>query len=363
MAIYELKSARQAPLSERGVIAWVRHHLLSSPLNIFFTILSLWILYMLIPPLVKWFILDANFSGHTKADCGGGGACWVFIKEKLKLFIYGFYPESELWRANLAMGLSAVSVVLVAMERISRKLKIAIILLLPFLAGGLLSGGFFGLSHVETTQWGGLLLTLVIALVGIVASFPIGLLLALGRQSKLPIIKTLSVFYIELIRGVPLITILFMASVILPLFFPEGVDFNKLVRALIGITLFQAAYVAENIRGGLQAIATGQYEAGSALGLTYWKQMRLVILPQAIKVAIPNLVGSFIALLMDTSLVMIIGLYDILSTVTLASTDRDWLGISTEGFVFVAIIYWILNFAMSRYSKGLEKKLDTNNRD
>jgi len=363
MAVYELKPTKQPPLSERGAIAWIRHHLLSSPLNIFFTILSLWILYMIVPPMVNWFILDANFAGHSKADCGGGGACWVFIREKLKLFIYGFYPASELWRANLTMGLGALSIVLIALERTPRKLKITLILLLPIVSYLLLSGGVFGLSHVETSKWGGLLLTLVISFVGIVASFPIGLLLALGRQSKLPIIKTLSVFYIELIRGVPLITLLFMASVVLPLFFPEGVDFNKLVRALIGITLFQAAYVAENIRGGLQAIAKGQYEAGSALGLTYWKQMRLVILPQAIKVAIPNLVGSFIALLMDTSLVMIIGLYDLLSTVTLASTDRDWLGMSTEGFVFVAIIYWILNFGMSRYSKSLENKLDTNNRN
>jgi len=358
-----LKTAKLPPLAERGTIAWVRHHLLSSPLNIFFTILSLWILYMMIPPLFKWFIWDANFAGHTKADCVDGGACWVFIHAKLKLFTYGFYPADQLWRANLAIGLTAISVVLVALEKVSRRVKVITILTIPFIVGILLSGGILGLSHVDTSQWGGLLLTLVIALVGIVVSFPIGLLLALGRQSKLPIIKSLSVFYIELIRGVPLITLLFMASVVLPLFFPEGVSFNKLARALIGITLFQAAYVAENIRGGLQAIPKGQYEAASALGLTYWKQMRLVVMPQAIKVAIPNLVGSFIALLMDTSLVMIIGLYDLLSTVNLAANDRDWLGMSTEGFVFVAIIYWLLNFSMSQYSKKLEKKLDTNNRD
>lgn len=363
MAVYELKSAKQPPLGERGVIAWVRRNLLSSTFNILFTVMSIWLLYIIIPPLVNWFILDADFVGTKKSDCGGDGACWIFIREKLKMFIYGFYPESELWRANLTIALGAITVILAAIEKVPRILKIISILVLPVAAIILLSGGYFGLSHVETNAWGGLLLTLVIATVGIVLSFPIGILFALGRQSKLPIIKTLSVFYIELIRGVPLITVLFMASVVLPLFFPEGIDFDKLVRALIGITLFQAAYVAENIRGGLQAIPKGQYEAADALGLTYWKQMRLVILPQAIKVAIPNLVGSFISLFKDTSLVMIIGLFDLLSMVKLTANDRDWLGMDTEGFVFVALIYWIFNFTMSRYSKKLEDKLNTDNRD
>jgi len=363
MAVYELKSAKQPPLGERGIIAWVRHHLLSSTFNILFTVLSIWLLFIIIPPLVNWFVLDADFVGTKKSDCGGDGACWIFIREKLKMFIYGFYPESELWRANLTIALGVTTVLLAAIEKVPKILKITSILLLPVASIVLLNGGYFGLTHVETNSWGGLLLTLVIATVGIVLSFPIGVLFALGRQSKLPIIKTLSIFYIELIRGVPLITVLFMASVVLPLFFPEGIDFDKLIRALIGITLFQAAYVAENIRGGLQAIPKGQYEAADALGLTYWKQMRLVILPQAIKVAIPNLVGSFISLFKDTSLVMIIGLFDLLSMVKLTANDRDWLGMDTEGFVFVALIYWIFNFTMSRYSKRLEDKLNTDNRD
>ena len=363
MAVYELKTAKEPPLSERGAIAWIRHNLLSSPFNIIFTVFSIAILYIIIPPLVNWFILEADFVGSTKSDCGGDGACWVFIREKFNMFIYGFYPESEVWRANLTMAIAFVSIFLIASEKTAKKIKIALILALPIISIVLLSGGYFGLPHVETGQWGGLLLTLVIATVGIVLSFPIGVLFALGRQSKLPIIKTLSIFYIELIRGVPLITVLFMASVVLPLFFPEGMDFDKLVRALIGITLFQAAYVAENIRGGLQAIHSGQYEAADSLGLGYWTKMRLVILPQAIKVAIPNLVGSFISLFKDTSLVMIIGLFDILSMVKLTANDRDWLGMSTEGFVFVALVYWIFNYTMSRYSKNLEKKLNTDNRD
>jgi len=363
MAVYELKSAKKAPVSQRGAIYWIRQNLLSSPTNILLTVLSLYLLYIIIPPLIKWAFLDANFVGHSKSDCTGDGACWIFIREKLKMFIYGFYPENQLWRANLTMALGAFTVLLAVLEKVPSSIKIASIIILPIASTILLSGGVFGLEHIETGKWGGLLLTLVIATVGIVLSFPIGVILALGRQSKLPIIKTLSVFYIELIRGVPLITVLFMASVVLPLFFPEGFDFNKLVRALIGITLFQAAYIAENIRGGLQAIPKGQYEAADSLGLTYWQKMRLVILPQAIKVAIPNLVGAFISLFKDTSLVMIIGLFDLLSMVKLTANDRDWLGMDTEGYVFVALIYWVFNFAMSRYSKHVEKKLDTNNRD
>ncbi len=362
MAVYPIKPAKEPPLGERGAIAWVRHNLFSSPYNAFFTLMGIAVLAMVIPPFIKWAITDANFVGHTKADCTGDGACWIFIREKLKMFIYGFYPETELWRAKLTLGLAVLTLLILKFTRL-KWIKIALIVLLPVAATILLHGGVFGLPVVETSKWGGLLLTLVISTVGIVLSFPIGVLLALGRQSRLPIIKTLSVFYIELIRGVPLITVLFMASVILPLFFPEGINFDKLVRALIGITLFEAAYIAENIRGGLQAIPKGQYEAADALGLGYWQKMRLVILPQAIKVAIPNLVGSFISLFKDTSLVMIIGLFDLLAMVQLTANDRDWLGMETEGYVFVAFVFWIFTFSMSFFSKRLEKKLDTNNRD
>jgi len=362
MAVYEVKSAKLPPLGERGVIAWVRHRLLSSPFNIIFTLLGIAVLAMIIPPFIKWAVIDANFVGHTKADCTGDGACWVFVAEKLKMFIYGFYPEAELWRAKLTIGIAVATLLVLNFTRL-RWIKIAIIVFLPVAATILLYGGVFGLPIVDTSKWGGLLLTLVISTVGIVVSFPIGVLLALGRQSRLPIIKTLSIFYIELIRGVPLITVLFMASVILPLFFPEGINFDKLMRALIGITFFEAAYIAENIRSGLQAIPKGQYEAADALGLSYWQKMRLVILPQAIKVTIPNLVGTFISLFKDTSLVMIIGLFDLLAMVTVTANDRDWLGMDTEGYVFVAFVFWIFTFSMSFFSKRLEKKLDTNNRD
>ncbi len=360
--VYPPKVAKEPPLLERGPIAWVRRNLLSSPYNIAFTILGLAILYMIIPPFVKWAIIDANFVGHSKADCTGNGACWVFVKEKLNMFFFGFYPHDQIWRPELVIASAAALGAFAKFVRGLHPFKLLLIVLFPIYAFVLLHGGSFGLPMVETSKWGGLLLTLVIASVGIVLSFPIGIILALGRQSKLPIIKSLSVFYIEFVRGVPLITVLFMASVVLPLFFPEGVNFDKLARALIGITLFEAAYVAENIRSGFQAIPKGQYEAADALGLSYWQKMALVILPQAIKVTIPNLVGTFISLFKDTSLVMIIGLFDLLAMVTVTANDRDWLGMDTEGYVFVAFVFWVFTFSMSLYSKRLEKKLDTNNK-
>jgi general L-amino acid transport system permease protein len=304
-------------------------------------------------------IFDATWSG-TKEEITKEGARWIFIFEKFNQFIYGFYPEELYWRPNLALAIFVAYVI--AFKKIdSIKVKAFIIISFPIITFTLVSGGF-GLEHVETEKWGGLLLTIIVASVGIIASFPIGILFALGRQSNMPIIRTLSVIYIEFIRGVPLITLLFMSSVILPLFFPEGMDFDKLLRALIGITLFQAAYIAEVIRGGLQAIPKGQYEAADALGLTYWKAMGLIILPQALKISIPNIVGSFISLFKDTTLILIIGLFDILAMVTLTNSDTDWLGFETEGYVFVTMIYWIICFSMSKYAKSIEDKFNTDHK-
>jgi len=358
MAIYEKLEARPAPLGTRGLIHWIKENLFPSILSSVLTIISFYILYIIVPPLLDWMIFDATWSG-TKEEITKEGARWIFIFEKFNQFIYGFYPEELYWRPNLALFIFAVYVI--AFKRVNVKLKAFIIISFPIIAFILVSGGF-GLEHVETEKWGGLLLTIIVASVGIVASFPIGILFALGRQSNMPIIRTLSIIYIEFIRGVPLITLLFMASVILPLFFPEGMDFDKLLRALIGITLFQAAYIAEVVRGGLQAIPKGQYEAADALGLTYWKSMGLIILPQALKISIPNLVGSFISLFKDTTLILIIGLFDILAMVTLTNNDTNWLGFETEGYVFVTMIYWIICFSMSRYAKSIEDKFNTDHK-
>ena len=356
--VYERVKEKPAPISQKGIIRWLRENLFSSPLNSAMTLLGLYFLYLIIPPFVKWAIVDAHFVGHSRADCTGDGACWLFIKAKWDMYMYGFYPLDQHWRPNTVYLLFGV--VLLLFKFIKNNIaKIAIFILYMIVTFILIRGGYFGLSSVETSKWGGLMLTMLVAGVGIIASFPIGIILAFGRQSNLPIIKSVSVTYIEFIRGVPLITILFMSSVILPLFFPEGVTFNKLLRALIGISFFQAAYIAEIIRGGLQSIPKGQYEAADAIGLSYWQKMLLVILPQALKVAIPNLVGSFIALFQDTTLVLIIGLFDLLAMVQLTSTDPHWLGFEKEGYVFVTIVFWVFCFAMSKYSKHLEDRFNT----
>jgi general L-amino acid transport system permease protein len=356
--VYKKVEEKPAPINQRGIIRWLRENLFSTPFDAALTLLGFYLLYLIIPPFLQWAVFDADFVGNSRADCGGDGACWLFIKAKIDMYLYGFYPLDLHWRPNLMYALFGVLVLSFIFIK-NNIVKIALFLIYLFISWVLVYGGMFGLEVVETTKWGGLMLTIIVAGVGIIASFPIGIIMAFGRQSKLPIIKSVTITYIEFIRGVPLITILFMSSVILPLFFPEGVTFDKLLRALIGITLFQAAYIAEIIRGGLQSIPKGQYEAADAIGLSYWQKMLLVILPQALKVAIPNLVGSFIALFQDTTLVLIIGLFDLLAMVQLTSTDVHWLGFETEGYVFVTILFWAFSYAMSRYSRYLEKRFDT----
>jgi len=359
VAIYEQKQALEAPANTKGFVHWAKDNLFSTPLNTIMTISGFAFLIWIIPPFLQWAYFDANFAGTTREQCTGDGACWVFIKMKIDMFMYGFYPDAEVWRLKLALTLFVALLVAFRFLKSNKQKFISVSLYFVTLFI-LINGGIFGLEHVPTEKWGGLMLTIVVAAVGIIFSFPIGIIVAFGRQSKLPIIKSVCVTYVEFIRGVPLITILFMSSVILPLFFPEGITFDKLLRALIGITLFQAAYVAENIRGGLQSIPKGQYEAADAIGLSYWQKMMLVILPQALKVAIPNLVGAFIALFQDTTLVLIIGLFDLLAMVRIASADSHWLGMETEGYVFVTVIFWAFCYGMSRYSVRLEQKFNTN---
>jgi len=359
MAIYTLKESKKAPSNSKGFIHWAKENLFSTPANTIMTFIGFYILYLIIPPFLNWAYFDANFAGNTKAACVNDGACWTFVKVKMDMFIYGFYPKNELWR------LIAVIVLFVGLVFGTKQMKkprtVFIAYTLFFIVSFILvAGGLFGLELVPTEKWGGLMLTIFVATIGILFAFPIGIIVAFGRQSKLPIIKSVSVTYVEFIRGVPLITILFMSSVILPLFFPEGITFNKLLRALIGITLFQAAYVAEIIRGGLQAVSSGQYEAADAIGLSYWQKMFLVILPQALKVAIPNLVGAFISLLQDTTLVLIIGLFDLLAMVQTTAADSHWLGMETEGYVFVTFIFWVFCYAMSRFANKLENRFNTN---
>ncbi len=338
---------------------WLWGNLFSSPLNSILTCLVLLLLYFALPPVIHWALIDANWSGDSRQDCVSGGACWVFIKVRFAQFMYGFYPEVERWRVNVVFLLFLVHSAPLLLPSFPRKIWLGAVFLLvyPIVAYLLLMGGHFGLPVVETRLWGGLMLTLVVAGVGIAASFPIGVVLALGRRSAMPMIRALSVAFIELVRGVPLISILFMSSVMLPMFLPEGVYFDKLLRALIGVTLFAGAYMAEVVRGGLQAIPAGQFEAASALGLGYWKMMAFVILPQALRIVIPGIVNTFIALFKDTTLVLIIGLFDLLGMIQSASTDPKWLGYALEGYAFAAMVFWIFCFSMSRLSLYFERKL------
>jgi general L-amino acid transport system permease protein len=315
-------------------------------------------------PLVQWAVLDADFRGETREDCTGGGACWVFVRARFGQFMYGFYPVDERWRVNVAVLLLIGASVPLFVPRFRSKMALGCALLCgyPVVAFALFHGGVLGLAVVETPLWGGLFLTLVIAGVGIAASLPLGILLALGRRSDMPVVRVVCIAFIEGMRGVPLITILFMASVMLPLFLPEGMNFDKLLRALVGIALFWAAYMAEVVRGGLQAIGKGQYEAAQALGLNYAKMMALIILPQALRLVIPGIVNTLISLFKDSTLVLIIGLFDLLGIVQSALTDASWIGFATEGYVFAGFCFWVFCFGMSRYSMRIERKLDTSGR-
>ena len=361
----QLVEASPPPRSVIGPIAWLRNNLFSSVTDTILTLLGLLIVLLALPPLLNWAFFSAVWEGEDRDACISteAGACWAFVKAKFAQFIYGRYPVPERWRVDLVFLMLAGGLIPMAIPSVPRKGLNAIFLfaIFPVLAFILLVGGMFGLRHVETPLWGGLLVTLVVSYVGIVASLPLGILLALGRRSRMPIVRTFSIAFIELWRGVPLLTVLFMASVMLPLFMPPGMTFDKLLRALIGVALFSSAYMAEVVRGGLQAIPKGQYEAAQALGLGYWKMMRLIILPQALKIVIPGIVNTFIGLFKDTSLVYIIGLFDLLGIVRLNFSDTNWASWQTPatGLVFAAFIFWMFCFGMSRYSQFMERRLNT----
>ena len=372
------QSIAAMPLKRRlvGFSAWVHSNLLSSPLNIVLTLFGLWILYLIVPPLLEW-LLTSDWEGALSADCDSGGLCGVFLRQRLDLILYGFYPSEEVWRPNLAAAIFLALFVFLFPRFVPVRVKMitgaVLLTIYPVIAYGLIHGALFGVEFfgttiaedgfevsrvVETDRWGGLMLTLILASFGIVCCFPLGILLALGRRStNMPVARLLSIIFIEFWRGVPLITVLFMASVMLPLFFPQDTQFEKLSRALIGITLFQAAYMAEVIRGGLQAIPQGQYEAADAVGLGYWKKTVLIILPQALKIVIPGLVNTFITLFKDTSLVSIIGMWDLLNAAYGSTRDPEWLSYTLEAFAFAALIYWVFCYGMSRYSRSIEHRL------
>ncbi len=356
------------PANTVGVIGWVRENLFSSTTNTVMTLLTFYFLYLIIPPALDWLFFNSVYNVATSRDeCRAimdatpdpRGACWAFIRLRFELFVYGFYPAEERWRVDLSFILMIAMLVPVLFDNVPQRKKMLIgSVIAPFVIGWLLLGGA-GLEPVPTNLFGGFMLTLVIGVTGIIFSLPIGILLALGRMSHLPAVRMVSVAFIEFIRGVPLITLLFVASTMLNYFLPPGTQFDLLLRVLIMVTLFASAYIAEVVRGGLQAIPKGQTEAADSLGLKYWQSMRLIILPQALKISIPGIVNTFIGLYKDTTLVIVIGLLDPLGVGRASLADIKWQGLSTEVYVFVAIFFFISCIAMSRYSLYLEKKLHT----
>ena len=340
-----------------SVLGWLHKNLFSTWYNTLITLVLLWVLLTLIPPLFHWLVTNSVIGEVTPSVCRqADGACWAFVHEKWRFILFGVYPYEEQWRPAFVILLLILLLFISCDRRFWHLLPFLLITGLA-VVGVLMWGGLFGLPFVDSKNWGGLPLTLLLSVIGISVSFPLAILLALGRRSRLPLFRVLCTVYIEVIRGIPIITLLFMGSLMLPLFLPEGVTINNLLRAQIAMILFSAAYLAENIRGGLQAIPKGQYEAAASLGLSYWQKMRLIILPQALVIVIPPMVNSFISFFKDTSLVVIIGIYDLMLTTKVALDDASWRGFHREAYLFIAAIYFFFTFFMSKYSRWLEKHL------
>ncbi len=349
----------KAPVIHIGWVQWIRANLFSGVFNSILTIIMLVFLYQVIPPFIKWAFIDSLWFSTADQCRAGEGACWSVIPANIRFILFGFYPHELHWRPFVAM-IMLVTLLLYSQNRDHWSKLLGYLWVAGLLIMGILMrGGIFGLTPVESDQWGGLPLTLMLSFFGMFAAYPLGVLLALGRRSKMPAVRTICILYIELIRGVPLISLLFMSAVLFPLFFPEGVTVNKIIRAQAAIILFTAAYIAEVVRGGLQAITRGQYEAAESLGLNYVQKMRLIILPQALKIVIPPTVGILVTAFKDTSLVVIIALYDVLKTTKSVLANPTWMGFSPEAYLFVALIYFVCCFAMSNYSRRLERELHT----
>jgi general L-amino acid transport system permease protein len=334
-----------------------RERLFGTPFTGFVSVVLFVLIAWVAIPLIRWAVIDATWVGSTRADCAPGGACWVFIRARFGQFMYGLYPLDQRWRVDIAgiLTLAGVLSVVFAPQRFRLRLALAMLVILPPLGIWLLSGGF-GLRSIETREWGGLMLTLFISIYSSLIAIPLGILFALGRQSELRIIRLISVIFIEFWRGVPIIAVIFLASLLLPLILPGGIGIDRLARAVIGLGFVIAAYMAEAVRGGLQALPKGQREAATALGLTYWKATGLIILPQALRISLPAMTNEFIALIKNTTLVLVVSILDLLGIAQASLADPNWVGMNMEAYAFSGAIYWLICFALSRWSRSLEKK-------
>ena len=370
----QLLEPQQTPRQDIGPLAWARKNLFATPFDAVLTVAALAVIIWAGRGLVDWLFIQATWFGTDRTFCatvdqggiqpsGWSGACWAFVGDKFGFYMFGSYPVDERWRPALVFLLFALSLAPLLMPKVPYKGWNALVafIIMPVISFFLLHGGVFGLEPVETANWGGLLVTLIISYVGIVVSLPVGILLALGRRSELGVVRMVCIAFIELIRGVPLITVLFLASYMLPLFLPPGTNIDKFLRAIIGVAMFASAYMAEVIRGGLQAIPKGQFEGADSLGLSYWQKMGLIVMPQAIKLVIPGIVNTFIGMFKDTSLVSIISMYDLLGIVRASFADAAWVTAVTPltGLIFAGFVFWLFCFSMSRYSNFIERYLDT----
>ena len=359
-------SESKPPTALMSIIYWMKNNLFSSVTNILLTVISLGIILSFLPGLLSWLIFDAVWTGDREAcSIHTDGACWIFIFTKIDFFIYGFYPQDQHWRVNILYFILFIGILWLVVEKTKYKIHVGIfmIFIYPIISFFMIYGNeTLGLPIVETNKWGGLMLTLIVSSVGIVFSLPFGILLALGRRAqKMKFIQSVCIIFIEFWRGVPLITVLFMAAYMLPLFLPSNFTVDNLLRALLGVAFFSSAYMAEVVRGGLQGLDKGQYEASDALGLNYFQKLRLVILPQALKIVIPGIVNTFIGLFKDTTLVSIIALFDLLGAIQSSLSDPNWsfYAVPYTSYAFTAIVFFVFCFAMAKYSKKIESKLDT----
>ncbi|WP_182419307.1 amino acid ABC transporter permease [Bartonella sp. HY038] len=369
----QLLPALPPPKRQSGILHWLKRRLFANPLDGLITIFLLIALIYTSIPTLRWLFIDASWIGNDRAACatiiqggiqpnGWSGACWAFVRANMSSFLYGIYPQSELWRVHCALLLVIIVNIPLLMPRVRFKVINALLsfIFVPIFCYILLYGGAFGLTSVPTARWGGLLATLIIAYSSIIVSLPLGTLLALGRQSKKPIIHFLCVIFIETLRGVPLVAVLFVANVMLPLFFPQDLNFDNFLRALIAVALFTSVYIAEVIRGGLQAVPKAQYEAAWSLGLRYWQMISFIIVPQAFRLVIPGVINILIGMFKDTSLIYTINMQDLLGAAQNATLQPNWISPVTPAtaYIFAGFIFWLFCFAMSRYAHFIERHLN-----
>lgn len=368
MSAQEFKPLPSLPPPDKtaGPGVWLRQNLFSSWQSSLATVLIVAGLLWAIPKFLDWAIFSANVSGLTQDACTKDGACWVFIRAWSKQFFYGSYPAEETWRVNACL-LALVAIIVLSLvlpKSLKTKVSSVLFLALPFVGLLLLDGRAFGLPFVSTDFWGGFTLNVLLAAASIIIAFPLSMLWALGRRSEMPFARSVSIVLIEFFRGVPVLALFFMGSVMLPLFFSEGTNVDKLIRVWIVLVLFMAGYMAEVFRGGFQAIPKGQYEAADSLGLGYWQKNALIIFPQVIKISMPNILATFVMLFKNTTFLLIIGIFEVLSTAQTALSNSNWLGgHATEAYLFVAVVFWVCCYSMSMIASHIERKLDTEKRD